>query len=208
MNPVEVRNKPRAKSRRRRPHTGRARNEVARSAILATTLELLSTRSRFSVEAVAAHAGVGKQTIYRWWPSKGALVLDALIDASAKDQPAPDTGTLRGDLRALLVTTFKYASDPSVSDALRAGVTEAQVDVTAAEMLRRFVDGRRGAFRRMLDRARSRGEVPQTADIELIIDQAFGVLWYRLLMGHRPLSRSAAIALAEGLVGQITACRD
>src|SRR5689334_22276137 len=87
------------------PSRGRPRSEKAHKAILAAAAELLLARglSEVSMDAVAERAGVSKATIYRWWPTKETLALDALYAEWAAFQPdLPDTGSLRGDLLALL----------------------------------------------------------------------------------------------------------
>ena len=83
---------------------GRPRSQEADRAILTATVELLAERglAAMSIEEVAARAGVGKTTIYRRWPSKGLLALDAFVASFREEQPLPDTGTLRGDLLAAL----------------------------------------------------------------------------------------------------------
>src|SRR6476620_10356561 len=83
---------------------GRPRSQEADRAILTATVELLAERglAAMSIEEVAARAGVGKTTIYRRWPSKGLLALDAFVGSFREEQPLPDTGTLRGDLLSAL----------------------------------------------------------------------------------------------------------
>src|SRR6266446_6100976 len=83
---------------------GRPRSQEADRAILTATADLLAERglAAMSIEEVAARAGVGKTTIYRRWPSKGLLALDAFVASFREEQPQPDTGTLRGDLLAAL----------------------------------------------------------------------------------------------------------
>ena len=83
---------------------GRPRTSEADRAILTAAVELLAERglAAMSIEEVAARAGVGKATIYRRWPSKGLLALDAFVAVFREQQPLPDTGTLRGDLIAAL----------------------------------------------------------------------------------------------------------
>src|SRR4051794_36587404 len=104
-----------------RPHTGRRRNEAVRRAILDAALDLLSDAdgAPVTVEPIARAAGVGKQTLYRWWPSKGAVLLDALTDYAAQEVPTPDTGSLRDDLRALATTTFEASQRAPSAPALR-----------------------------------------------------------------------------------------
>src|SRR5690349_8072611 len=93
------------------PRPGRKRSEASRRAILDAALALVQGGyGSITAEALAAHAGVGKQTIYRWWKSLAEVVLDALRD-NARTITAPETGTLEGDLRAFLSATFRLARD-------------------------------------------------------------------------------------------------
>src|SRR5689334_21512686 len=95
-----------------RMHTGRRRNEAARSAVLHAAAELLAAGdgATITVAAIANRAAVGRQTIYRWWPSKGAILLEAITRYSQVVVPIPNTGDLQADLRAFLRTTFATAS--------------------------------------------------------------------------------------------------
>jgi AcrR family transcriptional regulator len=187
-----------------RPHTGRQRNEAARSAILNAALELLrdAGSAGLTIDAIAAAAGVGKQTIYRWWPSKGAVVLEAMTERAGIEVPVPDCGTVTEDLISCLGATFRNASKSSVSRILRFVMAEAQHDPWAAEVLGRFTAQRRNSLRVILERGQTRNEISESADVDLLIDQAFGFLWYRMLVGHAPLTRRVARDLAEGLVKQ------
>ncbi|RJL36081.1 TetR/AcrR family transcriptional regulator [Bailinhaonella thermotolerans] len=191
----------------RRAHTGRRRNEEAARAILRAARELLERGdgAGVSVDAIAAAAGVGKQTIYRWWPSKSDLLLDALVEGARGLAPAPDEGDLGSDLAAFLTATFRGARDPAVAAALRQVAAEAQRDPRAAGLLRSFTEDRRRVLRGLLERAAARGELSPAADLDLLVDQAYGVLWYRLLIGHAPLTEAAAAALAAALARQATA---
>ena len=85
-------------------------------------------------------------------------------------------------------------------------MAEAQRDPQAAEVLRTYTAERRRAMRQLLERGMARGEIGADTDLDLIVDQAFGFVWYRMMIGHAPLSRRASVALAEGLVRQ--ACPD
>ncbi|MFI6316221.1 TetR/AcrR family transcriptional regulator [Nonomuraea sp. NPDC050556] len=181
-----------------RAHTGRRRNEEARRAILEAAVDLLSGGpgdGTVSVDAIAAAAGVGKQTIYRWWPSKGAMLLDALAEYAEAEVPAPDTGTLAGDLEAFLTATFRLGARPATAALLRKIAAEAQQDEHTAQLLHAFAQQRRAA---LIALAR-RGAAP---DPELLADQAFGVLWYQLLILHAPLEEEAARRLAHALAHQ------
>ncbi|GAB3564490.1 hypothetical protein GCM10027445_08380 [Amycolatopsis endophytica] len=185
----------------RRAHTGRRRNEAAREAILAAAADLLARDdTAISVGAIAAAAGVGKQTIYRWWPSKGAVLLEAAIERAQELTPRPDTGSFAGDLETFLVATFETVSAPPVRALLRTSMAEALRDPAAADALRAFTLSRREMLLEILDRAGERGEADEGTDRHLFADQAFGVLWYRVLLGHDPLTPAAARALAANLV--------
>ncbi|MEU2929263.1 TetR/AcrR family transcriptional regulator C-terminal ligand-binding domain-containing protein [Streptomyces sp. NPDC007251] len=185
-----------------RPHTGRRRNEAARRAILTAALDLLADAdgAPVTVETIARAAGVGKQTLYRWWPSKGAVLLDALLDRAAQDVPAPDTGSLGADLRELAVATFEAAQRAPSGPALRTLVREAARDAHLAELMREFTQSRRAAVRAVLERGRERGELAADRDLDLLVDQFYGVFWYRFLLGHAPLDAAAAERLTESLL--------
>ncbi|GHE68626.1 TetR family transcriptional regulator [Streptomyces spiralis] len=185
-----------------RPHTGRRRNEAARRAILDAALDLLADAdgAPVSVETIARAAGVGKQTLYRWWPSKGAVLLEALTDRAAQDVPAPDTGSLRGDLRALATATFDAAQRPPSAPALRTLVREAARDPHLADLMRTFTESRRAAVRQILARGRDRRELPADRDIDLLVDQFYGFFWYRFLLGHAPLDATTAEKITDSLL--------
>src|SRR5215472_10789247 len=129
------------------PRHGRARSEKAHSAILAAACELLLQRglAAVSMDAVAARAGVSKATIYRWWPSKETLALDALYTEWAAAQPlVVDTGSLRGDLLAVLRPWARAVGSGPYGRVIAALVTEAQTDPAfAAEYRDRVVSPRR-----------------------------------------------------------------
>ncbi|KOV68506.1 hypothetical protein ADK64_07965 [Streptomyces sp. MMG1121] len=153
-----------------------------------------------SVETIARAAGVGKQTLYRWWPSKGAVLLDALSDRAAQDVPTPDTGSLREDLCALAVDTFEASQRRPTGPALRTLVREAARDAHLAELMRTFTQARRDVVRAILERGRERGELPADRDVDLLVDQFYGLFWYRFLLGHAPLDEATAVRFADSLL--------
>jgi AcrR family transcriptional regulator len=187
-----------------RPHTGRQRNEAARQAILDAALELLgeSAGAGVTVDAIAARAGVGKQTIYRWWPSKYAVLLDAILQRARLDVPAPDTGNVATDLREFLRGTFRGARNAGTAAFLRAMMGQAQQDPGTAEVMREFTASRRQALRELLERGQARGELSGATDLDLIVDQVYGLLWYRLMVGHAPLGRDLADKLTDAVLAQ------
>lgn len=173
------------------PNRGRPRSEKARHAILAAAAELLLLRGlgAVSMDAVAERAGVSKATIYRWWPSKEMLALDALLDWAATSSPARDTGSLRGDLLALVRPWVREITRQPFGRVIAALLTEAQSDPEFAEAYRtRFVEARREAMRAAFARASERGDVPADLDVEVAVDLIYGPRYHRLLHGHAPLT--------------------
>jgi AcrR family transcriptional regulator len=174
------------------PQRGRPRSERARKAILDAASELLLARglSAVSMDAVAERAGVSKATIYRWWPTKETLALDALYTEWAAARPHPrDTGSLRGDLLSLLRPWARLAGSRPYGRVVAALLTEAQTDpVFAAEYRERFVEPRRQQARDIFRRAIERGEIPADTKVEVALDLLYGPLYHRLLHGHAPLN--------------------
>jgi AcrR family transcriptional regulator len=170
---------------------GRPRSEKAHKAILEAAAELLLARglSAVSMDAVAERAGVSKATIYRWWPSKETLALDALYTEWAAFQPDPrDTGSLRGDLLALLRPWARAVRSRPYARVIAALLTEVHTDPAfAAEYHKRLVEPRRDQARALFRRAIERGEIPAGTDLEVAVDLVYGPLWHRLLHGHAPL---------------------
>ena len=158
---------------------------------MTAALELLAERgvAGMSIEEVAARAGVGKATIYRRWSSKGALALDAFLVEFKQQQPLPDTGTLRGDLRAELRAWITAVTRTPAGRILGDLIGEAQHDKELAASYReRVLEPLRQQHRIMLDRAIARGEIPTGSDREVILDLLFGAAQHRLLLGHLPLT--------------------
>ncbi len=188
----------------RRPHTGRRRNDAAQDAILDAAFRLLSDPATgpdgVTVDAIAAAAGVGRQTIYRWWPSKGAVVADALARHARVVVPERDTGSFAGDLQAFLVDSFAGLEDERFAGRLRQIVAAAQHDEHVARVLADFTAVRRAALRALLERGRDSGELSPDADLDMMVDMVYGVLYYRLLVGHAPLDEKAARSLGVELV--------
>jgi AcrR family transcriptional regulator len=191
-----------------RQHTGSRRNEAAEQAILRAAAELLGAGDGvlITVAAIAERAGVGKQTIYRWWPSKSAVLLDAMIHRAEEVAPAPDSGELHTDLRLFLRSTFAAAR---VNRSLLLGVLrEALGDVATMERLAAFSATRREALTQILDRARSRGQISSLDGHDSVVDQAFGLVWYRMIFAHQPLDEGAADQAAAALATQLASPLD
>ncbi len=183
-----------------RPARGRRRSERSHEAILAATQRLLLERGyrELTIEGIAARAGVGKQTIYRWWPSKAALVLEAyLAGQEAVEQPPPARST-REDVRGLLGWLMAVLAEPTGGRVVAGLVGDLQHDPDLVEGFHRdVVPARREAMLAALERGRERGEVRADADLELAVDQLHGAVFYRLLLSGEPLDDDFVDRLTE-----------
>jgi AcrR family transcriptional regulator len=190
------------------PARGRRRSERSHEAIIAATQELLVERSypELTIEGIAARAGVGKQTIYRWWPSKAALVLEAYLAGSeAVPLPAERT-TAREDVRALLGWLIAVLAQPIGGHVVAGLIADLQHDADLAEGFHRdVVPARRQAMLAALERARARGEIRADADLELAVDALHGAVFYRLLLSGEPLDDDFADRLAEQTLAGLAA---
>ena len=157
--------------------------------------------SDLAIEAVARAAGVGKQTIYRWWPSKGALAAEALASYAAAVVPLPDTGSLRCDIESFFRDSFAALQDPGTARALRRMLSLGLADPHFGTALGEFTALRRKDLRTLFERGRDRGQLAADADLDVLVDLGYGFLWYRFLVGHAPLDGRAAAALAAHLLG-------
>jgi AcrR family transcriptional regulator len=187
---------------------GRPRSEKAQQAILAAAIDLLLEHGlhAMSMDAVAERAGVSKATIYRWWPSKELLALDALATEWQVTAPdaTRDTGSLRGDLLARLRPWLRQLRDKPYGRVVAGLVATAQADADFAELyLERFVRPRRDAMRPVLLRAVERGEIPATVDLEVALDLIYGPIYHRMLHGHAPLDEHFARNLVDTILAGI-----
>ncbi|HUN32708.1 MAG TPA: TetR/AcrR family transcriptional regulator [Trebonia sp.] len=188
--------------RPRRPHTGRRRNEAAREAILDATMDLMyaDDGAEITIDAIAHAAGVGRQTIYRWWPSKGAVAAEAMARHAQAIVPVTKTGSFRADLLAFISDSFAGLADDRLRGALRRLAAGAQSDEHVAQVLAEFTAQRRAALRQVLEQGVASGDLGPGANLPMLVDMAYGLLWYRVLVGHAPLDADAARDLTSCLL--------
>jgi len=169
---------------------GRPRSEHARQAILRSTMNLLQHTGfdDLTIEAIAADAGVGKATVYRWWPNKGALVVDAFASGTESKLHFPDTGSVYRDVSFQMrraVAIFRSPQGRIVAALLGAG----QSDLELLEAFRaRFLRPRRQEAYKTLLRGIDRGELPSGLDLDLVLDILYGAIYMRFLIRHDELS--------------------
>jgi AcrR family transcriptional regulator len=180
---------------------GRPRSERARLAILAAAGELMLAGgiNAASMEAIAERAGVSKATIYKWWPSRGAVALDGFLamvrDSIIVPEGLDTAAALRFQVAALIALFRDTASGPL----MRALVGQAESDSEIARAIReRWLTPRRAVTAEILRTGIARGEIRPDIDIGAASDQLFAPIYHRLFFGHEPLDGQ----LADQLVTQ------
>ncbi len=173
---------------------GRVRSQDAHDDVLRATVEILEEAGYggVTIEGVAARSGVAKSTIYRWWTSKAALVMDAYGKIVAGRMPRPDSGVVADDLTAFVAELYRVADFPLRGKALRGLMAEAQLDPAFAQPFRAWVQSRRDVVAELLVRGIDRGELDAGLDLDYAVDVVFGLFWYRLLVGHLALDAAQA----------------
>lgn len=181
---------------------GRPRSEESRQSILRSTLKLLKEDGGFaelSIEAIAADANVGKTTVYRWWPTKAALVADAFAVSANDELLFPDTGSVQDDMTLQmrrLIRVFRSERGKVVAALLAGG----QSDPELIEAFRgRFLWPRRKQAYQTLQRGIDRGELPADTDLDLVLDTLYGPIYMRFLIRHQKLDET----FADGICGLV-----
>ena len=195
---------------RRKRSPGRPRSEQARLSILSSTLKLLGENgfSELTIEAVAAHASVGKATVYRWWPNKAALIADAFASSTTRKLHFPDTGSVRTDMSQQmrqLVKIFRSRRGRIVSAILGAGQSDRDVIAAFRE---RFLKPRRQEAYETLRRAILRGELREDVDMDLLLDSLYGPIYMRFLIRHDKLTPDFVDRLCELVLSAACLCRN
>jgi AcrR family transcriptional regulator len=182
---------------------GRPRSEQAHQAILRSTLKLLAERgfSELTIEAVAAHAGVGKATVYRWWPDKAALIADAFASSATRKLHFPDTGSVRTDMSQQmhqLIKVFRGRRGRIVSALLGAGQSDRKLITAFRE---RFLKPRRQEAYATLRRGILRGELRKNVDMDVLLDSLYGPIYMRFLIRHDSLTPEFVEGLCDLTLG-------
>jgi AcrR family transcriptional regulator len=176
------------------PRPGRPRSEKTRIAILEAAADLMleSGFAATTIESIAARAGVSKVTIYKWWPSRGALAIDAYFHRYQETIAISETGDVVADLTGqilLMVKAFRGRAGEVMAELLG----HAQSDPALAEMWReRWLQPRRDATTVVLRRGIEHGQIRPDVSLAVLMDELYGPVYYRLLVGHEPLSDAFA----------------
>lgn len=181
------------------PRRGRPPDEKARARVLEKAREILMTQGfgRLTIEAVAAATGVGKPTIYRSWANATELAMAALVGTPVVDAPGdhPDLrAKLQSQLRSL-TTTFATTRGRQVALTLASADPESEYTKVFRN---RVILASREAGRQTIEGAIASSEVEPPADLEAVLDMIYGPVFYRLLVGHRPLDEAFVGALVDG----------
>jgi AcrR family transcriptional regulator len=168
---------------------GRPRSTAARDAILRAAREMLAEGgpAAITMEGVAARAGVGKPTVYRWWPDRHAVAMAALMEGEVK---RPSSSSPRSSIQALRrqLQTIAERFSTRTGRHVTAMIAASDSDTELAKAFRNhFVLARRAEGRALLQRAIDEGEVRRDIDVEVVLDLLYGPLFFRLLLGHAAL---------------------
>ncbi|NJM81449.1 MAG: TetR/AcrR family transcriptional regulator [Tabrizicola sp.] len=185
---------------------GRPPSAAARNKALAAAHDILMTEGlgRISIEAVAARSGVGKPTIYRNWANATELAMVALMEGHPETAPSRHGNLRSALLRQITDIVQAFATTRGRQIALALAAADPDSEMTRAFRNRIILSGRETG-RQLLAKAIQRGEIATPADVEIVLDMIYAPVFYRLLIGHRPLDGAFAEALVEQSVRMLTA---
>jgi AcrR family transcriptional regulator len=175
------------------------RGEHARERILRAALAVLAEHGLpgFTVEAVADRAGASKATLYRRWPSRQRLLLEAMDTLASRPFPAPDTGALRTDLVELVEKLEEVLTAPPFARLMAAFMDAAERDPSLQQLHHEITERRREPVRHVLVEARRRGELAATVDIDLTVDLLTSPAFYRRFIAHQPFPADYAAEVVD-----------
>ncbi|SPE49469.1 Fatty acid metabolism regulator protein [Streptomyces netropsis] len=184
------------------------RSERSRRAIFDAALELVGEvgYDKLTIEGIAARAGVGKQTIYRWWPSKAAVLLDAFTaDAGDTENVLPDTGDLAADLKLVLRATVDEFNDPKFEAPYRALATAGANDRELSEQfVAKLQDTGVKAYVDRLAKAKEAGHIAEDVEVRIAVEMLLGPFTQRWLMRTGPLTYDFTDTLVDLLMRAVT----
>jgi AcrR family transcriptional regulator len=177
---------------------GRPRSEERRLAVLEAAIELMQEDDprMASIDRISVRSGVSKTTIYKWWPNRTAVAVDAFQHHMMTVAPVPDTGSAAEDFRLTLRGIMRFYSSP-IGKVYAQLVGEAQFSPTERDRIRTHqVTVRRAAVTAIWNRGVARGELNPNINPEVALDIVFGPAMYRMATGHAGLTPEDADAIA------------
>ena len=179
---------------------GRPRSEPARRAVLDAALRLVRRDGypAVTIKGIAEEAGVGRQTVYRWWDGKAAILLEAITELARPFAAPEPTGDPVHDLRETLRGSFRLS--PVAGPIISGLMADATHDAAVMEQLQTLLSQRRATVRGMMERARRDGLVGGDTDLDLATDMVWGTMWYRVLSRHAPVDEALADELTEAVL--------
>jgi AcrR family transcriptional regulator len=193
---------------RRRPAGAALLRPAKTEAIVAAAFEELAEHGYrgLSMDRVAARAGVGKAALYRRWPSRQAMIIDAAASVATDAALPPDTGSLRGDVLAVIEDGLAVAQHPIAGRVIADLAAEARRSPELADaLLARFRDPRRTAARAMLQRAVERGEIAPDVDVQVALQLIAGPLYLRAVFPGEQLDATYPERLADAFLRAVGA---
>jgi AcrR family transcriptional regulator len=179
---------------------GRPRSERARLAILAAAGDLLLEGgvNAASMEAIADRAGVSKATIYKWWPSRGAVALDGFLAQAQETIAVPEGLSTKAALHFQVLALIRLFRDTPSGPLMRALVSQAECDPEIARAVReRWLAPRRAVAMEIIRAGIVAGEIRADVDVAVVSDQLFAPIYHRLIFGHEPLDDKLADQLVD-----------
>lgn len=187
------------------------RSERSRRATLDAALALCTEKGygRVTIEAIAGRAGVSKKTIYRWWPSKSAVLLEAFTEALVDATPFVDTGDIAADIRTHVTGAVRLLSTPPFGPAYAGILSEIHHDDELAETVRtQLIEPRFEAAVARLRQAQEQGQIPLGANLPLAVEMLYGPVYYRHVLRKPPQDDATIVALVVHVLRSLGAQAD
>lgn len=170
--------------------SGRPRDQTVKASILAAAISIIDDEGPvgLSVDAIAKRAGTSRPTLYRWWRSKGEILLDALLDVTSEQVSYDQNARLNDDLKRHARDYIALLGGP-YGAAYRAIFAEGLTDAQFMALVRsRLIGPRRSVTKDRLEAAITANELPADIDLEALIDALYAPFLYRLILGHQSLT--------------------
>jgi AcrR family transcriptional regulator len=183
------------------------RTEQVRDKVLAAAGQLVleGGLTAATMEAIAARAGVSKRTLYKYWPSRGAVALEGFMRSAATSWSLPENATVAESLEALVTAAVDLFTETPAGPLMRSLVADAQSQDEIAMALRdQWLRPRRAVAADLIRKAIRDGEFRADLDVEVVLDLLFAPVYYRLLLGHESLDTQFAVTSVRHLVAGLS----